>query len=94
MDLVGVYSTNSEVPGFTTLERDISPVLDRVFAGSDQRIIVAAPSASACASGPAGDGRRGAAPPQGLVHVCWSMVRNMGVARDLGFRQRLPRPTC
>ena len=36
VDLFCVDSTNSEVPGFTTLERDIAPVLDRVFAGSDR----------------------------------------------------------
>ncbi|MGH3484642.1 MAG: ribonuclease J, partial [Nocardioidaceae bacterium] len=41
VDLMLVDSTNAEVPGFTTAERDITPVLDRVFASSEQRIIVA-----------------------------------------------------
>ncbi len=41
VDLFLVDSTNAEVPGFTTSERDIGPVLDRVFATSKQRIIVA-----------------------------------------------------
>src|SRR5215468_6883991 len=42
VDLFCVDSTNSEVPGFTTNERDIAPVLDRVFANAkNQRIIVA-----------------------------------------------------
>ena len=29
------------MPGFTTTERDITPALDRAFAASSQRIIVA-----------------------------------------------------
>ena len=41
VDLFLVDSTNAEVPGFTTSERDIRPVLDQVFTTSDQRIIVA-----------------------------------------------------
>ena len=36
-----VDSTNAEVPGFTTPERDISPALERVFVRSKQRVIVA-----------------------------------------------------
>ena len=36
-----VDSTNAEVPGFTTSEREITPVLDRVFAAAERRIIVA-----------------------------------------------------
>ena len=41
VDLFMVDSTNAEVPGFTTPERDITPALDRVFATSTQRLIVA-----------------------------------------------------
>ena len=41
VDLFLTDSTNAEVPGFTTPERDITPVLDRVFHQSKQRIIVA-----------------------------------------------------
>src|SRR4051794_12443869 len=42
VDLFMVDSTNAEVPGFTTSEKNITPVLDRVFHQSrDQRIIVA-----------------------------------------------------
>jgi ribonuclease J len=41
VDLFLTDSTNAEVPGFTTSEREITPVLDSVFAGSRQRIIVA-----------------------------------------------------
>src|SRR5215218_1002155 len=41
VDLFMVDSTNAEVPGFTTSEREIGPVLDRVFAGAERRVIVA-----------------------------------------------------
>src|SRR5690242_8732936 len=41
VDLFLTDSTNAEVPGFTTNEKDIAPVLDRVFGQSNQRIIVA-----------------------------------------------------
>ena len=41
VDLFMVDSTNAEVPGFTTSEREIAPVLDRVFAQAERRIIVA-----------------------------------------------------
>ena len=41
VDLFLTDSTNAEVPGFTTSEQNIAPVLDRVFHDSDQRIIVA-----------------------------------------------------
>src|SRR5690349_24675604 len=42
VDLFLTDSTNAEVPGFTTTEKSIGPVLDRVFhTSSRQRIIVA-----------------------------------------------------
>ena len=41
VDLLLSDSTNAEVPGFVTSEREIAPVLDEVFAGAQQRIIVA-----------------------------------------------------
>jgi len=41
VDLFMVDSTNADVPGFTTAERDISPVLDRVIRQTERRVIVA-----------------------------------------------------
>ena len=41
VDLLLVDSTNAEVPGFLISERDIAPVLDRVFAQAKGRLIVA-----------------------------------------------------
>jgi ribonuclease J len=83
VDLFCVDSTNSEVPGFTTLERDIEPVLDMVFAGSAQRLIVACFASHVHRVQQVMDtavrhGRK-------VAYVGRSMVRNMGVARDLGF---------
>ena len=41
VDLFLTDSTNAEVPGFTTPERDIAPAIDRVFQQAQRRIIVA-----------------------------------------------------
>ena len=84
VDLFMVDSTNAEVPGFTTPERDIAPVLDRVFApGEDQRIIVACFASHVHRVQQVMD----AAVEHGrkVAYVGRSMVRNMGVARELGY---------
>src|SRR5699024_4921662 len=41
VDLFLTDSTNADVPGFTTAERDIGPAIDHVMASGQQRIIVA-----------------------------------------------------
>ncbi|MDX6291772.1 MAG: ribonuclease [Kribbellaceae bacterium] len=84
VDLFCVDSTNSEVPGFTTHERDIAPVLDRVFTNARQQRIIVACFASHVhrvqqVMDAAVKHRRK------VAYVGRSMVRNMGVARDLGF---------
>jgi ribonuclease J len=83
VDLFCVDSTNAEVPGFTTSERDIAPVLDRVFTSSTQRVIVACFASHVHRVQQVMD----AAVEHGrkVAYVGRSMVRNMGVARDLGF---------
>ncbi len=83
VDLFMVDSTNAEVPGFTTSERDIAPVLSQVFHTSRQRIIVACFASHVHRVQQVMD----AAVSQGrkVAYVGRSMVRNMGVARDLGF---------
>jgi ribonuclease J len=83
VDLFMTDSTNAEVPGFTTPERDITSVLDHVFAGSDQRIIVACFASHVHRVQQVMDtavryGRK-------VAYVGRSMVRNMAVARDLGY---------
>jgi ribonuclease J len=83
VDLFLVDSTNAEVPGFTTPERDIAPAFDRVFARSRQRVIVACFASHVhrvqqILDGAVAHGRK-------VAYVGRSMVRNMGVARDLGY---------
>ena len=83
VDLLLVDSTNAEVPGFTTSERDIGPVLNRVFQTSRQRIIVACFASHVHRVQQVMD----AAVEQGrkVAYVGRSMLRNMAVARDLGY---------
>jgi ribonuclease J len=83
VDLLMSDSTNAEVPGIVTSERDIAPVLDQIFAGAQQRIIVACFASHVhrvqqVLDAAASHGRK-------VAFVGRSMVRNMGVARDLGY---------
>lgn len=83
VDLLMSDSTNAEVPGFVTSERDITPVLEDVFASATQRIIVASFASHVhrvqqVLDAAAQYGRK-------VALVGRSMVRNMGVARDLGY---------
>ena len=83
VDLLMIDSTNAEVPGFVTPERDISPVLERIFAVSRQRVIVACFASHVhrvqqVLDAAVAHGRK-------VVYVGRSMLRNMGVARDLGY---------
>jgi ribonuclease J len=83
VDLFLTDSTNAEVPGFTTPEVEITPVLDRVFAKSSQRIIVACFASHVhrvqqILDTAAAHGRK-------VGYVGRSMVRNMGIAQDLGY---------
>ncbi|MGZ4597725.1 MAG: ribonuclease J [Actinomycetes bacterium] len=83
VDLLLSDSTNAEVPGFTTPERDIAPVLDRVFHEATRRVIVACFASHVHRVQQILDtaqkhGRK-------VAFVGRSMVRNMGVARDLGY---------
>jgi ribonuclease J len=83
VDLFMVDSTNAEVPGFVTPEAEIGPVLDNVFAHADKRIIVASFSSHVhrvqqVLNAAHAHGRR-------VALVGRSMVRNMGIAADLGY---------
>jgi ribonuclease J len=83
VDLFLTDSTNAEVPGFTTQEKKITPVLDQVFREADQRIIVACFASHVhrvqqILDTAVAHGRK-------VAFVGRSMVRNMGIARDLGY---------
>ena len=83
VDLFLVDSTNAEVPGFTTPEREIGPAIDTVFRNARRRIIVACFSSHVhrvqqVLDAAASSGRK-------VAMIGRSMVRNMGIAADLGY---------
>ncbi len=83
VDLFMVDSTNAEVPGFVTPEREIGPVLDRVFEQAQKTIVVASFASHVhrvqqVLDAAHAHGRR-------VAFVGRSMVRNMGIAAELGY---------
>ncbi len=83
VDLLLSDSTNAEIPGFVTPEREIGPVLDSIFAKARGRIIVASFASHVHRVQQVFDsavehGRK-------VALIGRSMVRNMGIARDLGL---------
>ncbi|WP_035846331.1 ribonuclease J [Kitasatospora azatica] len=83
MDLLLVDSTNAEVPGFIPHERDISAALRNVFANADKRIIVASFASHVHRIQQVLDAAHEY--KRKVAFVGRSMVRNMGIARDLGY---------
>src|SRR5579872_2067879 len=83
VDLLMADSTNAEVPGVVTSEREIAPVLDEIFANTKQRIIVACFASHVHRVQQVLD--TAAKHRRKVAFVGRSMVRNMGVARDLGY---------
>ncbi|GEK85149.1 ribonuclease J [Microbacterium aerolatum] len=83
VDLFLVDSTNADVPGFTPAEKSIGPVLDQVIAKAQRRVIVASFSSHVhrvqqVLDAAHANGRR-------VALLGRSMVRNMGIAADLGY---------
>jgi ribonuclease J len=83
VDLFMTDSTNAEVPGFTTPERDIAPAIDKVFREAQRRIIVACFSSHVHRVQQVLDAAEKAG--RKVAFVGRSMVRNMGIAADLGY---------
>ncbi|MCW2791486.1 MAG: beta-lactamase domain protein [Nocardioides sp.] len=83
VDLFLTDSTNAETPGFTPTERSITPVIDQVFRDSAQRIIVACFASHVHRVQQVLDAA--VAHDRVVAYVGRSMVRNMGIARDLGY---------
>jgi ribonuclease J len=83
IDLLMSDSTNAEVPGFVTPEREIGPVLDDVFRQARRRIIVACFASHVHRVQQVLDAAH--AHHRRVALVGRSMVRNMGIARDLGY---------
>ncbi len=88
VDLLLSDSTNAEVPGFVTPEREIGPVVDEVVRTSEGRVIVACFASHVHRVQQVLD----AAERHGrhVAFVGRSMVRNMGVARELGLLHVAP----
>jgi ribonuclease J len=83
IDLLMSDSTNAEVSGFVPSERNIGPVIDEVFRVARQRVIVACFASHIHRVQQVLD-----AAHDNDRKVCFvgrSMVRNMGVAGDLGY---------
>jgi ribonuclease J len=83
VDLFLTDSTNAEVPGFTTSENELTPAIDQVFRTAPKRVIVSSFASHVHRIQQVLDaahhhGRK-------VAFVGRSMVRNMGIARDLGY---------
>jgi ribonuclease J len=83
VDLFMPDSTNAETPGFTPHERDIEPALERVFAQAKQKLIVACFASHVHRVQQVMDAA--VRHRRKVVYVGRSMLRNMTVARELGF---------
>src|ERR1700760_1083407 len=83
VDLLLSDSTNAEIPGFVTPERDIGPVLGSIFAKARGRIIVASFASHVHRVPQVMDAAFEYERKVALIGR--SMVRNMGIARDLGL---------
>jgi len=83
VDLFMVDSTNADVPGFTTPERDISPVLDRVIRQTERRVVVASFASHVHRIQQIID--VAAQHDRKVAYVGRSMVRNMKLAEDMGY---------
>lgn len=83
VDLFMVDSTNADIPGYTTSEREIMPVLDRMIGSTKRRVIVASFASHVHRIQQVIDiaythNRK-------VAFVGRSMVRNMNLAAEMGY---------
>jgi ribonuclease J len=83
VDLLLSDSTNAEIPGFVSPEREIGPVIDSIFGKAGGRIIVASFASHVHRVQQVLDAARDH--DRKVAFIGRSMVRNMGIARDLGL---------
>ena len=88
VDLFLTDSTNAEVPGFTTSEQELTPAINQVFATAPKRIIVSSFASHVHRIQQVLDAAH--AHGRKVAFVGRSMVKNMGIARDLGYL-KIPR---
>lgn len=83
VDVFMTDSTNSDVPGFTPLEKDIGPVIEQVMHRTRGKVVVASFASHVhrvqqVIDAAVSNGRS-------VTFVGRSMVRNMGIAKELGY---------
>ncbi|HEX6342197.1 ribonuclease J [Umezawaea sp.] len=83
VDLFLVDSTNADVPGFTTSERELAPAIEEVFRTTRRRVIVSSFASHVHRIQQVLDAAH--AHGRKVAFVGRSMVRNMGVATELGY---------
>ncbi|USQ79209.1 ribonuclease J [Ornithinimicrobium faecis] len=83
VDLFMSDSTNAEVPGFTTGEKDLAPAIDTVFRTAPGRIVVSSFASHVHRIQQVIDAA--AQHHRKVAFVGRSMVRNMKIAQDLGY---------
>ena len=83
VDLFMTDSTNAEVPGFTTTEKEIGPTLERYFATAERRIVVASFSSHVHRVQQVLDAA--AKHKRKVAFGGRSMIRNMTIAQKLGY---------
>jgi ribonuclease J len=92
VDLALVDSTNAEVPGFVPYEKDIAPVIESIMSKASRRVIVASFASHIHRVQQIIDAAY--LNKRKVIFVGRSMVRNMGVARDLGYLTIPPNATA
>src|SRR6478609_3185563 len=83
VDLFLTDSTNAEVPGFTMSEGELVPAIEKVFREAPKRVIVSSFASHVHRIQQVLD--QAHAHGRKVAFVGRSMVRNMGIARDLGY---------
>ncbi|WP_091674655.1 ribonuclease J [Amycolatopsis marina] len=83
VDLFLTDSTNADVPGFTTSERELTPAIESVFRTTQRRVIVSSFASHVHRIQQVLDAAH--AHGRKVAFVGRSMVRNMGLATDLGY---------
>ena len=83
VDLFMVDSTNADVPGFTTAERDIAPVIDQVIGNTQRRVIVASFSSHVHRVQQVIDSAK--RHNRKVAFIGRSMIKNMRLAEMLGY---------
>ncbi|MFC0628112.1 ribonuclease J [Kribbella deserti] len=83
VDLFMTDSTNADVPGFTTAEKDLGPAIEAVFRTAPGRIIVSSFASHVHRIQQVLDAAK--VNNRKVAFVGRSMVRNMAIAGDLGY---------